>query len=121
LAVDAWANVRMFRPSDLEGEWLLFDTVGMGQLGVADHEAALPVEHESVEHVPGLLYTMAAYDAEKGGVLGPSDTATDTGGCEWSASADGDALVAPPRPVLRWAPDDVDVPAVLAARGDELH
>ncbi len=114
LGVDAWANVRLFRPRDLGGDWLLFDTVGMEQVGVTDHEAALPFEHPSADHVPGLLYSMAAYDAGLGGVLGPADTATDAGGIMWRAHASGDAIVPPPRTALRWAPQGVDVPAALA-------
>lgn len=112
LSVDAWANVRTFRPDGLG--WTLFDTVGMEQVGVVDHEAAVPSDHPSAAHARGLLYTMAAYDADLGGVLGPSDTATDLGGCNWRAHGDGDALVAPPRPVLRWAPEGLAVPPALA-------
>jgi hypothetical protein len=111
LAVDAWANVRMVRPRGTD--WLLFDTVGMEQIDVADHEATLPANHASADHVPGLLYSMAAYDAENGGVLGPTDTASDLGGCGWRAHAVGDALAQPPRKALRWAPVGVEVPRGL--------
>ncbi len=116
LAVDAWVNVRMFRPTDLGGDWLVYDSVGMGQLDVIDHEAVLPFHHASTEYVPGLIYSMAAYDAEKGGVLGPGDTATDSGGCNWHADVDGEALMIPQRTVLRWSPDDVFVPELLRTK-----
>lgn len=113
LAMEAWTNVRMFRPHELKGQWLLFDTPGLGQLDVTDHEAAIPFEHPSTEHVPGLLLSMAAYDTSHRGVLGPGDTATDLGGVMWRASAAGDSLVAPPRPVLRWHPDGEAPPPAL--------
>lgn len=114
MAVDAWANVRMFRSDD--GRWKIYDTVGMEQLDVSDHQAALPLDHPSTRHAPGLLHSMAAYDAARGGVLGPNDTASDLDGTLWRARASGDALVAPPRPVLCWAPDGVEPPAALSGR-----
>lgn len=116
LAVDAWANVRMFRHADDTGAWTLFDTVGMEQLDVGDHEAVLPTEHASFDHVPGLLYTMAAYDAERRGVLSGGDTGTDSGGVAWTATQRDEAIVTPPREALRWMPDGIVAPAALSAR-----
>lgn len=116
LAVDAWANVRLFGHEDDTGAWTLFDTVGMEQLDVADHEAVLPTEHASFEHVPGLLYTMAAYDAERRGVLSRGDTATDTGGVAWTATGRDEAIVTPPRQALRWMPRGIVAPDALRAR-----
>lgn len=112
LAVDAWANVRMFRSQGAHGDWLVFDTVGMDQLAVRDHEAVIPFGHPSVRHVVGLLYSMAAYDAEQGGVLGANDTASDFDEVPWVAHSTGDAIVQPPRSVVRWAPQGIEVPAM---------
>jgi hypothetical protein len=109
-AVDAWANVRRYRPA--EG-WLLFDTVGLGQLDLTDHQAILPFGHPSAQEVPGLLHSMADYDVERGGVLGPGDTSTDLAGQDWVAHGEGEARVDPPRPVLRWRPEGVEVPEAL--------
>jgi hypothetical protein len=104
----------MFRHSEGGQDWRLFDTVGMSQIDVADHEACLPGEHPSFDHVPGLLYSMAAYDAEKGGVLGPNDTATDLGGIDWMAYARGEGVVTPPRTTLRWSVEGDPVPEALS-------
>jgi hypothetical protein len=114
LAVDAWANVRLFNHREGTQTWELFDTVGMSQIDVSDHEATLPDDHPSFDHVPGLLYSMAAYDAHKGGVLGLDDTATDLGGHDWRAYASGDGVVTPPRTTLRWSVDGMHVPDALA-------
>ena len=119
LAVDAWANVRMFRPSRDGEAWMLYDTVGMGQLDVCDHQATLPRDHESTPHVPGLLYSIAEYDAQNRGVMGPDDTATDSGGCLWRAHEGGDALVVPPRRAVYWSPSNVRVPSDLRATNRE--
>jgi hypothetical protein len=104
--VDAWASARWVRPEDPAG-WLLGDLVGMGQLDVVDQQIVLPIDHPSVPNVAPLLYTMAAYDAQNGGVLGPGDTASDAEGRGFSADWVGEASVGPPRRVLSWAPDDV--------------
>lgn len=86
LPVEAWANVRLFRPGVFAGQpWLLFDTVGLEQVGVRDHEGTFPESSRSFEHVPGLLYTMASYDMANGGVLGVGDTADDLAGAGWRA------------------------------------
>jgi hypothetical protein len=114
LAVDAWANVRLYNHREDMRKWHLFDTVGMSQIDVADHEATLSGDHPSFDHVPGLLYSMAAYDAEQGGVLGPNDTASDLGGHLWRAYARGEGVVTPPRTTLRWSLDGVRVPDALA-------
>ncbi len=115
LAVDAWVNVRMFRQRDAEGDWLVYDTVGMDQLGVRDHEAILPFTHPSTRHVPGLLYSLASYDAELGGVLGPNDTASDADGIGWRAFGAGEGRVQPPREVVRWSPQGAPLPSALRA------
>jgi hypothetical protein len=110
LAVDAWANVRMYRLPRDGADWMVYDTVGMGQLDVCDHQALLPFGHESSRHVPGLLHSIAEYDADKRGVIGLDDTATDDGGCRWRAYDVGQGLVPPPRRVVWWAPTNVRVP-----------
>lgn len=107
LPVDVWAGVRRLRPHDPAG-WLLGDTVGMGQLDVVDQQIVVPVGHPSAANVGPLLCTMAAYDAEHGGVLGPTDTASDAEGRGFTADWAGEALIGPPRRVLAWAPDDVE-------------
>jgi hypothetical protein len=112
IAIDAWCNVRRFRPEEAEG-WLLYDTVGMGQLDVADHEGSLPEDHGSKGELYGLLCSIAEYDASKGGVLGVGDTSSDLAGQDWVALAAGDGLFGPPREVLRWAPEGLNPPTSL--------
>ena len=113
LPVDVWTNVRMFRPAELNGDWLLFDTPGMGQLDVVDHEFVVPKDHPSAQLVPGLALSICDYDANQRGVIGAGDTAADDGGAQWRAYAAGDGRVDPPRPVLRWSLQGVEVPDAL--------
>lgn len=113
LPVDTWANVRLFKVQDGGREWALFDTVGLQQLDLPEQECVLPLEHPSFDYAPGMLYTMAQYDASKGGVLGPNDTGTDLGGVNWRAVEFGEANVSPPRPVVRWGLDELGVPAAF--------
>ncbi|UJR78231.1 DUF4261 domain-containing protein [Sandaracinus amylolyticus] len=117
IPIDAWVNVRLFRPGRLgREEWFLFDTVGLDQLGVRDHEGAVPESSSSFDHVPGVLWSFGSYDLAKRGAMRVGDTADDFAGAKWRAHAEGDALVQPPRPVLRWAPAALDVPAPLRGR-----
>lgn len=119
LCVNAFANVRMFRPEiDPDEPWMLFDSVGMGQVDLQDHEAAAPAGSCEASTVAGLVYSMAEYDLERGGVVGPRDTATDLDDGFWRARVDGDSLLEPPRPVLRWFPDGAAVPEMLLGRDD---
>lgn len=114
LPVDVWANVRLFRSAGSDGrDWSLFDTVGLSQIGVRDHEAALPADSASFDCVPGLLLTIAAADARKGGALRIGDTAEDFAGGFWRARSDGDSVVGPPRDVLRWSLDGASPPPEL--------
>lgn len=112
--LEAWANVRMFRIADVGSEpWILFDTVGFDQLDLQDHEGALPAALPDIDLVPGLLYSSANYDLSKGGVLSVNDTSTDLAGRNWRARAEGDALIQPPRQVLRWSLEAVVPPKKL--------
>jgi hypothetical protein len=107
LPVDVWTSARRVRPQQLP-DWLIFDTVGMGQLDVADHQLVLPIDHGTAEHAPALLCSMAAYDAAHGGVLSPGDTASDTDGRGVTAEWASEATLGPPRAVLAWVPDDLE-------------
>ena len=107
LPVDVWAGVRRLRPHDPAG-WLLGDTLGMGQLDVVDQQIVMPFDHPSADNLGPLLCSIAAYDADLGGVVGPSDTASDAEGRGFTADWAGEALVGPPRPVLAWTPDDLE-------------
>src|SRR5262249_9022313 len=86
IGVDAWVNVRMFRRDGAE-EWLLFDTVGMAQLDLRDHEVALPPD-SSTNRIAGLLHSIAEYDAERGGVLGVNDSSSDSDDVVFRAYSD---------------------------------
>jgi hypothetical protein len=120
LPVDLFGNVRKFDVGEVAGRrFCILDTVGMTQVGVLDHEVVLPLDHPSLVHVPGLLYSMAAYDLDHGGVLGAGDTATDASGVGWRMIEKGEAIVEPPRTILRWAPEGLVVPPGLGVRQRE--
>jgi hypothetical protein len=115
LPVDAWVGVRRARPQQMD-DWLICDTVGMGQLDVVDHQLVVPASHGSARHAQPLLLSMAAYDAARGGVVGPGDTASDEDGRSLTAEWLGEATLGPPRRVLAWVPDDVEeIPEELDA------
>ncbi len=101
--LEAWVNVRMHSAGQFDGKpWTLYDTVGLDQLDLQDHEGLVPTSLPDPDMVPGLLYSMPAYDLAQGGVLVVTDTATDLAGRDWRAAASGDSLLQPPRQVLRW-------------------
>lgn len=115
--LELWANLRFEQqPAGLDG-WSLMDSVGMAQLDVRDHACAFPVGGDPDE-VAGFLRNLAFYVLEHGdGVIGPGDTVDGPvveGDETWRAVHVEESLLAPPRPLVRWVPAHLAVPATLA-------
>jgi hypothetical protein len=109
-AFDLWSNVRavaLLREGDVQ--WLLLDVVGMGQLRLPDQEAIFAEGREEPAAVEALLRN-ACMHLLLGHPIAPGSTSDDARGRRWRASA-ARGIVAPPRPVVRWSPEESPVPS----------
>lgn len=114
--LDMWTNVRLFRASP---DWSLMDTVGNGQLDLPDMEAIFPAEDFEPSEVEGFLRSAVLYLMRGDEEVEEGDTADGPGDIHWMAMSCDDALSDPPRPTLRWVPqNDQDPPEELLARGE---
>jgi hypothetical protein len=104
--LDVWSNVRFFTFSDLEPAWSHMDTVGMGQLDAPDHEALFQSDAYEPGQVDVFLRNASAYVAERGPVVQDGDTMDGPGAVRWRATNLEESRIAPPRPVIRWLPED---------------
>ena len=107
--IDAWSNVRMF---GIDAAWTMMDTVGLAQLDEPDHEAWFRRARYEPAAVARWLRNVSLY-VHGGTKIEDGHTADGPGGIKWRASACGEAATAPPRDVLRWAPDDGGTPPWL--------
>ena len=102
--IEMWSNLRAVALLQEEGErWLLLDVVGMGQLGLPDHEAIFAEGKEQPDAVQGLLRN-ACMHVLSGRPIPPGSTSDDGAGRRWTASF-GTGVVAPRRDVVRWLPE----------------
>jgi hypothetical protein len=102
--IDMWSNIRAVALAQEEGErWLLVDMVGMGQLGLPDHEAIFADGKEQPDAVQGLLRN-ACMHVLSGRPIPLGSTSDDGAGRRWTASF-ATGLVAPRREVVRWLPE----------------
>jgi uncharacterized protein DUF4261 len=108
--VDMWSNIRAVALLEEEGErWLLVDMVGMGQLGLPDHEAIFADGKEEPGAVQGLLRN-ACMHVLSGRPIPPGSTSDDGAGRRWTASF-AHGIVAPRREVVRWLPEQSPRPS----------
>ena len=116
--LDLWSNLRSVAlPPGGGAQWLLLDVIGMHQFGLPDQEAIFAEGKEEPGAVEALLRNACLHLLS--GPIAPGSTADDGRGRRWRASA-AVGIVSPPRPVLRWLPEDSarlpdDVLASLAA------
>lgn len=102
---ELWTNVRAVELArEGDARWLALDTVGMTQLRLPDHEAIFAEGQEEPEAVEALLRNACAHILASSPIP-PGSTADDGRGRRWKASA-ATSIVAPPRPVLRWLPEE---------------
>lgn len=105
---ELWSNLRAVSLTEEAGvHWVLLDVVGLGQLGLPDHEAIFAEGKEQPAAVESLLRGACLQLLE--GKKVPS-LAPDGSGRRWCA-AQARSIVAPPRTVLRWLPEESAQPA----------
>ncbi|HET7785619.1 MAG TPA: DUF4261 domain-containing protein [Myxococcales bacterium] len=107
--IELWTNVRgIALPPEDGSNWLLLDVVGMNQLGLPDQEAIFADGKEDPDAVEAMLRNACQHLLS--GPIAPDSTSDDGRGRRWRASA-ARGIVAPPRPVLRWLPEESPRPA----------
>lgn len=102
-----WTSVRMIRLDDAP-PWFVADLVGMQQLDLTDMEACFRRGVHDAGEVRAFLGNIATYILKEKKVIESGHTADGPGG-KWRALLVNESLLPPPRPVLRWFPED-DVP-----------
>jgi uncharacterized protein DUF4261 len=117
--VELWSSVRAIALPPEDGKtWLLLDVVGMNQLGLPDQEAIFAEGEEQPEAVDAMLRN--ACQLLLSGPIAPGSTSDDARGRRWRASQ-ATGIVAPPRPVLRWLPEEsAHLPEATLARLAEI-
>lgn len=105
--LDMWTNIRLFRATE---EWALMDTVGNGQLDLPDLEAVYLSDRYPPSEVEGFLRSASLYLLQSDEEVEEGDTADGPGDVQWMAVECADALSDPPRPTLRWVPQDGSSP-----------
>jgi hypothetical protein len=80
------------------------DTVGMEQFDAPDHEACFSARFEPSE-IAQFLRNISHYRWQNGDILRDGNTTDGPGGVRWRVQWFAESLTAPPRPVLRWVPD----------------
>lgn len=113
--LDMWTNVRLFRATE---HWSLMDTVGNGQFDLPDLEAVYTTDDFEPSDIEGFLRSASLYMLQSGEKVEDGDTAEGPGDINWMAMECIDALSDPPRPTIRWIPEnELTPPAELMERG----
>jgi hypothetical protein len=113
--LDMWTNVRLFRATET---WSLMDTVGNGQFDLPDLEAVFTTQDFEPSDIEGFLRSASLYMLQGGEKVEDGDTAEGPGEINWMAMECIDALSDPPRPTIRWIPEnDHSPPEELMDRG----
>ncbi|SMP38753.1 protein of unknown function [Neorhodopirellula lusitana] len=105
--LDMWTNVRIF--SDDEA-WVIMDTVGNGQFDLPDMEVVCRREVYPPGEVENFLRHATLYLLAGDEDVCTGDTADGPGNITWSAIECGQSLSDPPRPTIRWIPEDSHTP-----------
>ena len=117
-----WSMGRLNKLDDV-APWMFADVVGMEQLDGQDHEACFDRGRHDGSEVVNFLRNTTNYVLENGPVIKDGHT-TDGPGGVWRAMELEEGLLPPPRPVLRWFPEDgSEPPAALRqpTKGRPLH
>jgi hypothetical protein len=113
--LDMWTNVRLYKATDT---WSLMDTVGNGQFDQPDMEAIFQADAYKVSDVEEFLRNASLFMLREEEEVEDGDTADGPGGVPWQVLECDEALADPPRPTLRWIPQDGnEVPAELLDTG----
>ena len=115
--LDMWTNVRIFSEDD---DWVIMDTVGNGQFDLPDMEVVCRREKYPPGEVENFLRHATLYLLAGDEDVCTGDTADGPGDITWAAIECAQSLSDPPRPTVRWIPNDDDPPpANLLDPGDE--
>src|SRR5690606_33935749 len=101
--LDMWTNVRLYQATET---WSLMDTVGNGQFDLPDMEAVFVADSYKASEVEEFLRNASLFLLRDGDGFEEGDTADGPGGITWRALECDEALADPPRPTIRWIPDD---------------
>ncbi len=101
--LDMWTNVRLYQATET---WSLMDTVGNGQFDLPDMEAVFVADSYKASEVEEFLRNASLFLLRDGEGFEEGDTADGPGGVTWRALECDEALADPPRPTIRWIPDD---------------
>ncbi len=101
--LETWSNVRIFMANEA---WAMMDTVGNWQLDMPDVEACFVKDNYDLEEINVFLRNLSLYLMSKDGVIDDGDTIDGPGEVTWQATNLEDSLCDPPRPVIRWFPND---------------
>jgi hypothetical protein len=110
MPLDLWSNIRVFKFNEMQPEWTVMDTVGMSQLDVPDHEAFYQSNAYEPTEVGNFLRNASSYVVEHGPVIRSGDTMDGPDNVRWQAFMIEKGRMTPPRPVIRWFPQDHRTP-----------
>ena len=105
--LDVWTNVRIYKATD---SWSLMDTVGNGQFDLPDLEAVYDSQKYEPADVERFLRSASLYMLNSELEVDDGDSADGPGDVVWKAMECDEALSDPPRPSIRWFPDDGTTP-----------
>lgn len=109
--LDVWSNIRLF---NLNGNWLLMDSVGSLQWDSPDQEVAFPKGQFSPQEVDRFIRNATLYIIRNVKVIKDGDTISGPGG-NWRATILEKALCSPPRQIIRWLQTEArNIPTELA-------
>jgi hypothetical protein len=113
--LDVWTNVRLFKATE---SWSLMDTVGNGQFDLPDLEAVYDSSRYEPADVEKFLRSASLYMLNSEMDVDEGDTADGPSNTVWKAIECDEALSDPPRPTIRWIPEDgLQPPEELLERG----
>jgi hypothetical protein len=97
---ELWCNVRMF--NDGRGN-LIFDTKGLEQVDLRDHEVVIAGGKCDADEIALFLRNIAAYVIANGQVIKDGDTVEGPGGKKWKCQYNEESTLPGPREVIGWA------------------
>jgi hypothetical protein len=110
MPLNLWSNIRLFKLSDTQPVWTLMDMVGMSQLDAPDHEACYQSNAYEPAEVGNFRCNASSYVVEHGPVIRSGDTMDGPDNVRWQAFMIEKGHMTPPRPVIRWFPQDHRTP-----------
>ena len=101
--LDLVSNVRLYNGTD---GWSLMDTVGNQQLDISDLEACFHSEAYDFNEIDRFLRDISLYLLKTKPSFSDGDTIDGPNNVHWRVQIREEGVCAPPRPTLRWFPQD---------------